>query len=431
MKVKGLLVRLPLMKRLLFLLSSLLMVHGWAAPPSVAAQPVRIDLGSPAVVEGFSHYQGGTTTFGQTAMTIETEGFEEWAFAGALWNRWRLHVERSRGWAVEVRVRVRRAGRAGCDGSVGIWIHDGSRIVKLALGAESVGLSYPVGEMRPVITTDGFHVYRVEAKDDWVRVRQDGRELLFLRGPQMLTGGGSDTLMFGDLGDCGHSSADWDWIAFDTSPQLEQPPCDDCVQGADPLLVETRRLLGPTLPAQARGRLAQIELAGTSTGDSACAARFAADLWLRRLLPRVYDAAHDPEHAQDLRELPSLRTTLGLRAALTLTQRIHTMPARRRLPGCDPVPEGGLNQCQQNRMSPPQPLTFETMGQTIRTLTTLVNAPQGPSAAAESLRQLAQVMVTAQAMVTAQQLAPIHRGTVWLYRNLVEAERVGVCGPNR
>jgi len=411
------------MKSLPALAFTLCALQAWATP--AAAQPVHVDLGAEAAMQTFSHYQGGTTTFGGGAMTVETEGFEEWAFGGALWNRWRSRVERSRGWAVEARVRVNHAGRGGCDGSVGVWIHDGSRIVKLALGAESVGLSYPVGDMLPATTTDGFHVYRVEAKDDWIRVRQDGRELLFVRGPQVLTGGGSDTLMFGDLGGCGHSSADWDWIAYDTSPQLEQPPCDDCVGGGDPLLVEMRRLLAPALPAQARGRMAQIELAGTDSGDSACAARFAADLWVRTLLPRLYDASHDPEHAQAFRALPSLQTREGLRAALTLMQRTNVAPAQLRLPGCDPVPGGGPNQCQQNRDRRPRPITYDAVGQTIHALTTLSRSPQGPSAAAESLRQLAQ------AMVTAQQVAPVHRGTVWLYRRLVQSERAGVCGSNR
>jgi hypothetical protein len=111
-------------------------------------------------------------------------------------------------------VRVVRGGE--CEsGATGVWIHDGSKLFHVTMSATAVGFTYPFRTAVPMDTTSDFHVYRVWSSGDGKpHISVDGVEVDHATEPYF--GGGSEVLMFGDLGGCRGSEALWDYFEYDT-----------------------------------------------------------------------------------------------------------------------------------------------------------------------------------------------------------------------
>ncbi|MCC6873917.1 MAG: hypothetical protein IT378_06345 [Sandaracinaceae bacterium] len=297
-----------------------------ATPPAPArSQRVRVPLGDRAelVAAGFSAVDGREGTFGGGALTLDATGYIEWSMQRdrATYSPWWNKVDPELGWAVEVRLRVLDPRDQCPIPSVGLWIHDGRRLLKIAIGNDRVGFSYPVPRMVPIASTSDVHTYRVEARGDWARLRVDGQIVIELEGPEVESGGGSQVLMFGDLGGCRGSITEWHELVYDTAPVLDPPPCPSCRPTEARMLARLRE----ALRVEAAG-------AGTETADERCVARVALDRFTRSVLPRVLEQSNFPASATELRRLGPLSDARALEdASGRVAAAIREVPFRARL----------------------------------------------------------------------------------------------------
>ena len=302
-------------------------LEGPAGPARFSGSMVRIDLRDENALTsaGFTHHEGGASTFSGGVLRTETSGFEEWALrrdnqgAGS---RWWQEVDAERGWVVEARLRVLEEGPT-CS-SVGIWIHDGTHLLKLGVAPGRAGIVYPFSDLRDVGPTDRFRTYRVEGLGQSLRVLVDGQTILERDGSELGGGGGTETLMFGDLGGCGRSVVEWEYFAYDTRPTFPTPPCVGCREQEHLELARFRRELGA-----AGLNVDPIDTRHTRDAETACIARDALDRTTHLLLPEVLDLAGRPEDAARLRAIAPFFDTRGLvDAAPLVVQALLNLPPR-------------------------------------------------------------------------------------------------------
>lgn len=164
------------------------------------------------------HWSGASSTFSQGIATIGGSSYEEWMQRTdknqSLW--WET-IDANRGFRIETRMRVVQAE---C-GGVGLWIHDGSRMFKVHMCDGQVGIGYPFRDFVHV-DTSRFRTYTIEGRSDWIRIAVDGEVVLERQGADTTTGAGTATLMFGNLGGA-PGVGQWDWLAYDTRPELVDP----------------------------------------------------------------------------------------------------------------------------------------------------------------------------------------------------------------
>jgi hypothetical protein len=170
------------------------------------------------LAQSWWHWSGATTTFEQGIATIGGSSYEEWMQRTdknqSLW--WET-IHNESGFRIQTRMRVVQAG---C-GGVGLWIHDGARMLKVFFCDGKVGIGYPFAAYVDV-DTSRFRTYTVEGRADWIRIAVDGEIVLERQGPETTTGAGTATLTFGNLG--GTSGVgQWDWLSYDTRPELVDP----------------------------------------------------------------------------------------------------------------------------------------------------------------------------------------------------------------
>lgn len=211
------------------------MTLGWLGLPALAsAQEVRYEFDDAQQFEDegwFHNSSAGSSAFTDGTLVVDTVGYEEWILyskpdsSTVWWN----YVHANRGWWLETRVRldVSPEDSSCLDGGPGLWIHDGSNLVKFTLRGDSAGLSYPQALRYDMNTLDDFHVYRIEnAGGASLRVLIDGTEKLTVRLAQ--TGGGTEAITIGDLGGCNSASkATWDYLAYDTAAPGTEALDDD------------------------------------------------------------------------------------------------------------------------------------------------------------------------------------------------------------
>ena len=106
-------------------------------------------------------------------------------------------------------------------GGVGLWIHDGARMFKVHFCDGQVGIGYPFSAY-VAVDTNRFRTYTIEGRADWIRIAVDGEVVLEQQGPHTMTGAGSATLTFGNLGGAA-GVGQWDWLSYDTRPELVDP----------------------------------------------------------------------------------------------------------------------------------------------------------------------------------------------------------------
>lgn len=256
-----------------------------------AAAQVRWDMNSEAELsQGGWHYWGsGTSTFTNGILTTSANGYEEWMQRNDRGpSDWWRTIDNERGWAIETRMRVLRAA-PDC-GSLGMWIHDGARLLKVFFRDGSVGVSRANEWVQ--VDTRQWHEYRIEGRVDWIRLKVDGETVFEERSERMNTGpyGGTQALNFGDLGGCSGSDAEWDWFGYDTGPTLQDVECDYCAP------TESFRI------AQLRQRWAEAqgparEVSGTADANEACLAFVALDHTAREIV--VHLPMNDYAHMRD------------------------------------------------------------------------------------------------------------------------------------
>ncbi len=282
---------------------------GDARPSPRSSTELRTEVGSASALEsaGFRRIAGGSSAF-DGALHVETGSFEEWALdlEHAAGSRWWREVDAGRGWAVEARLRVLRSGQ--CP-SVGFWIHDRTHLVKVGIDSTRAGFTYPVSRMREIGPTAAWRTYRVEGRGGWVRLRVDGAVVAELREPELGGGGGSQTLMFGDLGGCDGSISDWQYFTYDTRPDLE---CTSCEPREHFLLADLRTQLDVAIDAR-----------NTEQAGGACLAQHLLERFARTVLANV--AQHDSDDAAALRVLAPLGDHAAISAARTVLSRAFGM----------------------------------------------------------------------------------------------------------
>lgn len=163
------------------------------------------------------HWSGASTTFEDGVATIGGSSYEEWMQRTdknqSLW--WET-IDPARGFRIETRMRVLQAD---C-GGVGLWIHDGARMFKVHMCDGQVGIGYPFRDY-VAVDTSRFRTYTIEGRSDWIRIAVDGEVVLERQGSETITGSGTHALTFGNLGAAGVGQ--WDWLSYDTRPELVDP----------------------------------------------------------------------------------------------------------------------------------------------------------------------------------------------------------------
>lgn len=164
------------------------------------------------------HWSSAQTTFEQGIATIGGRSYEEWMQrTDKNQSLWWDTIDPDIGFRIQTRMRVRQAE---C-GGVGLWIHDGARMFKVYFCEGEVGVGYPVHEAAAV-DTSVFHTYTIEGRADWIRIAVDGEVVVELQGADASMGAGTATLTFGNLGGA-EGVGEWDWLSYDTRPQLVDP----------------------------------------------------------------------------------------------------------------------------------------------------------------------------------------------------------------
>jgi hypothetical protein len=179
---------------------------------------------------------------------------------------------------IETRLRLDPTSDTQCGaaayGAVQIWAHDHTILVILGFSADAICLAYPDEVRYSMDTTDGFHVYRLEARGLRVKVYVD--DTLAIDHTLSWPGGGSDILMFGDGNGDGKSRSYWDYFWYDVIPPWSG--VGGAVTGIRPRWVVCRNLT--------TGQEVQFDAAGVTAWDCE-----AAGLTIRagdRVAMRVY-----------------------------------------------------------------------------------------------------------------------------------------------
>jgi hypothetical protein len=110
---------------------------------------------------------------------------------------------------------LRRPTVPQCDyrGAVQIWANDHTNLVIVGFSPDAICLAYPDHVRVPMVTTDGFHVYRIVSRGRRVQVYVDGE--LTIDHILSWSGGGSNVLMFGDGVGGTSSLTRWDYFSYD------------------------------------------------------------------------------------------------------------------------------------------------------------------------------------------------------------------------
>jgi hypothetical protein len=168
----------------------------------------------------FQNSSGSAPTFADGQMTVVSDGYNEWI----LYNdpdsptRWWNYVNAGKGWWIEARLLILQGpSEQTCfDGGPGIWIHDGTSLIKFTFTASSARVSYPMLSSIAMDPTDAFHTYRIQnLGGSHIQVLVDGEQQLDIE--LTATGGGTEGITIGDLGGCGGSAAVWEYLAYDTA----------------------------------------------------------------------------------------------------------------------------------------------------------------------------------------------------------------------
>jgi hypothetical protein len=185
-------------------------------------------------------------------MTVVSTGYNEWILYNDVDSptRWWNYVNAAKGWWVEARLQILQGpDEATCfDGGPGLWIHDGTSLIKFTFTATGSRISYPMVVPVALDPTDAFHTYRIQNLGGaHIQVLVDGE--LQLDTELTASGGGTEGITIGDLGGCGESSAVWEYLAYDTAaPGSEADDADGdgieaavdlCPEVADPDQVDT------------------------------------------------------------------------------------------------------------------------------------------------------------------------------------------------
>jgi hypothetical protein len=159
---------------------------------------------------------GGSSSVSGGILTINSTSYNEFGLSHPF-DEWHQKVNNSKGWIIETRLKVDASSKPACSGGGGvlIWIHDHKNLIQIGFSTDEICISYPNSFIFPMDTTDNFHVYRIESKLNQIKVYVDN--VLRLDRTLSNTGGGTDTLMFGDGGGSGNSLSYWDYFLYDVN----------------------------------------------------------------------------------------------------------------------------------------------------------------------------------------------------------------------
>ena len=131
---------------------------------------------------------------------------------------WVMNGNNQRGWVVEARLQVDPASlNTPPYPNIGMWIDDGVYRNIIAIDTDRVFIQDPAVAAFPFNTTNGFHTYRIEGREETLRLFIDGNLAIDYRGPREASTG-KPNLAFGDGNGIGFSLSYWDYLAYDTDP---------------------------------------------------------------------------------------------------------------------------------------------------------------------------------------------------------------------
>lgn len=166
------------------------------------------------LAEDWWNWGNAQTSFEDGIARIGGPSYEEWMQrTDHNQSVWWDSIDPNIGFRIETRMRVVEADQCG---GVGLWIHDRARLLHVYFCEGQVGIGYPFSSYAEV-DTQRFHTYTIEGQGDWVRILVDGQVLLEESGPHTMTGAGTATLMFGNLGGAA-GIGEWDWFDYNTRP---------------------------------------------------------------------------------------------------------------------------------------------------------------------------------------------------------------------
>ena len=186
-----------------------------SALPAAAKQPVIMNFDKLPNNDWlvFDCFTNGTGTVSHGILTVDSPNscYEYILYSPkGIWNK---YVSNSRGWIIETSLKVDPITQPG---SVEIWANDHKILIIVYFNTDEIYIAYPDRVHFPMNTTDGFHVYRIEAKGMHVKIYVDGSVAIdhMLSSPGL----GTEALVFGDGDLNGTSLTRWDYFSYNVFP---------------------------------------------------------------------------------------------------------------------------------------------------------------------------------------------------------------------
>jgi hypothetical protein len=165
---------------------------------------------------------GGTSYVSGGILTIDAPADYHEFMLLSPYDEWHEYVDNSRGWVIEAKLKIDSTTAPQCGGGRGavqIWANDYDILLIIGFSTDEICIAYPDLVKYAMDTTNDFHVYRIEAQFDNVKIYVDDN----LRIEHTLTwpGGGSQILTFGDGVGGTKSLSYWDYFWYDVFSQIE------------------------------------------------------------------------------------------------------------------------------------------------------------------------------------------------------------------
>lgn len=146
-------------------------------------------------------------------LTLTSKSYREYRAPGS----WLDTVDPAAGYVIEFRMRILIDIQCVEGDEIGVWYHDQTNVTVLSIGAGRIGVRYPTN-LYASVDAKAWRTYTIVVQGSHHRVFVDGVLTLDYLHPG--TGAGAKALLFGDLGPCGYTQSEWDYVAYDTAPRL-------------------------------------------------------------------------------------------------------------------------------------------------------------------------------------------------------------------
>lgn len=178
--------------------------HAWTELLTMDVPPENV--GWWPLVDG-----GGTSVLNGGILTLTATSYREYWAPGS----WISTVNIATGYTIEFRMRIVSESQCYPDREVGLWYYDNTYLTIVSIDPDRIYVHYPTsGQPSAALDATLWHTYRIVVLGTHHLIYVDGALAIDFQHPG--TGDGSHIFSFGDLGACGYSQSQWDYVGYDT-----------------------------------------------------------------------------------------------------------------------------------------------------------------------------------------------------------------------